>query len=836
MKQVITHAFVIIGSVLLLFSCSKANLDLNQGTSNPSKSGKPITISATLTDALTKVAFTPGVDGANHPKMVLTWESTDKLRVYNHEDHGSYSDFNLVGGIGSKEGVFTGTPVAASFYDICVLHQGDEAVLAATQTQASEGSTGHIKYVAQANSVTDLGALVFTDVSSVLGLKAKLPTDVATTITSVELIASNNIFFSGNTLTINLTDASGAAGDVLNLYATLPSGNKAIPDGTTLLVKFNSSNDDHTVYTRYVEFPDGKSFASGCLNHLQINASQSDTHAGLTSCNGTTADKAYLIADKYQLLAVADKLEPDATRYFKLVDDVDMDKVSWTPLNPTPFTNVVNFDGNGKKISNLGASLFNDLNGTIVNLTIEDAKVNGGSSITGILANTITTAASTVTNVDVVGGTVTSTSYSGGLIGEIDDVEGATMLTMTNCDVTNTTVSGSLAGGVIGFANAKVSANTCTYSDGTVTASGRYSGGFVASTSATTSVFSSCSVINATVSGDNRVGGFAGQLQKTARIENGSVVGGSVKATTINVGSFVGVCVGIIENSYVDGSTISSDNTTNTTTVGMGGFVGYLDNGASLSKCHTNVSINQAGSYLGGLVGYMVGGTISKCYATGDVTGNYRQVGGLVGALGTSKTFTIENSYASGTVTANSYVGGLIGEVLNNVTKVTVSNSYSSGNVVSSSFGAGGLIGFISAAGVTVQKCAAWNSSVTASNINSGNWSTGSVVGVAFPICTLADNYRNPSMTLTAWWVPSSDYQHPNVESSTHPLVVKSISDGTLAETTAVSIASGQPNRPQYSYHGKVETGKTLSQLASTTLGWSSGVWNFTEDLPKLIF
>lgn len=927
MKQVFIRAFVIIGSALLLFACSKANADLNQGTNNPSKSGKAITISATLTDALTKVSFTP--EGSSTPKMVLAWEDGDQLRVANSKDHSSYSDFNLVSGATTKVGVFQGTPVSASSYDIWVLHQGSEFNSGATQTQDSEGDTRHIQYVAQANSVTDLNAVVFSDISSVLGLKAKLPSDVATTITSVELIASNNIFFSGNTLTINLNDASGAADDVLNLYATLPSGNKAIPNGTTLLVKFNSSNAAHSVYTRYVEFPDGKSFASGCLNHLQINASQSDTHAGLTSCNGTTADKAYLIADKYQLLAVADKLEPDATRYFKLVDDVDMDGVSWTSLNPSPFTNVVNFDGNGKKISNLGASLFNDLNGTIVNLTIEDAKVNGGSSITGILANTIKTAASTVTNVDILGtvttpsysSSITTNQYAGGLIGQID----AANTSITNCDVTNTNVSGTLAGGVVGFANALVTMSGCTYSGGTVSASARYCGGMLGSIADYASVISDCHVENATVtSSSDRVGGFVGQLQKKAKIK-GCTVGTNAQRVTVactyassvvNAGGFAGVCYGsITKNGDVRSKAfvnITCSNTATGTNINIGGFVGYLEGGP--------VEYSDSDADMSSLVGQQVGGftawinkasTIDNCTSTGTIKGN-NYTGGFIGNTA-ANSHTITNCSASGSVTGNATVGGFAGQIpsgtwTKNTTSCTVSgttniggfagqingsanvskcsstgdtvsatgnvcggfaaiaanganisDSYSTSNLsgtsrkrgglighvtegtvsinrcyststISANFELGGLIGFV-ADGLetfTLSKSAAWNAFVTSSSCASNNWSSAAIVGVSSLTCTLEDNYRNPGMALTAYWGTTgfgkeltASFQQPNV-SSTTPLT-----DWDGANVTSSTM------RP---YNGKCETGKTLSELASTTLGWSSGVWNFTEDLPKLIF
>lgn len=159
----------------------------------------------------------------------------------------------------------------------------------------------------------------------------------------------------------------------------------------------------------------------------------------------------------------------------------------------------------------------------------------------------------------------------------------------------------------------------------------------------------------------------------------------------------------------------------------------------------------------------------------------------------------------------------------------SISNCYASGNVsATGGFAAGGLIGVAGAADITMQHCAAWNGSVTPKNYGSANWSSAAVVGVTFPTCTLTDNYRNPDMALTAYWVPAAGYQHANVSAS-HPLVKQ---DGT--ESTATSTASGQDGYPQFPYHGKVEAGKTLSQLASTTLGWSSSIWDFSDNLPKL--
>lgn len=948
MKRVFTHVCVIIGSALLLFACSKANADLNQGTNNPSKSGKAITISATLTDALTKVSFTP--EGSSTPKMALAWESGDKLRVANHNDHTLYTDFVLVDGATTKVGVFRGEPVSASSYDIWVLHLGSEFNSGATQTQASEGDTRHIQYVAQANDVTDLNAVVFSDISSVLGLKAKLPSGVATTITSVELIASNNIFFSGNTLTINLTDASGAAGDVLNLYATLPSGNKAIPDGTTLLVKFNSSNAAHTVYTRYVEFPDGKSFASGCLNHLQINCVNTDKYAGKDD-DGTSAHP-YLIADKYQLKAVYNEMQDNATKYFKMVDDVDMNGETWTRLNDTEvgsstWPKGINFDGNGKTISNLNKPFIYVLQGSVYDLTFDHSTVSAGSGKSGILACFIKVAGNTVTNVDITNSSITGTATNAALIGQIDGDASSVFATISDCDISNTDVTGgSVTGGVIGFANAKVSVESCTYSGGKVTnTTGRFAGGFVGSTLASSnSTFTDCHVTDATVdvtvtNNDFRAGGFVGQLQtKCSAI--GCTVGTSAKKVSLelsaladgkvyNAGGFVGVNYGTItQNGSVRSEahvSITAGNTDGSRQANLGGFAGYntgtikysdadvsatalngshiggfvgytaattsliehctasgsisgtLKTGGfvgvaelgSMTDCESSTVVSKAGTGsstdFGGFVGMVtktvtltkcraladitinttyVGGfagsvspasgetaTISKCWSTGVVTSSSAQCGGFIGHIDGAGTSNVSDSYETGNmVGSNQRQGGFIGQINNGT--VTISRCYSAGSATGS-FGIGGLVGYMNVS-TTIQKCVAWNSAVTAATSGSGNWSSGAIIGVTFPTgCTLTDNYRNPGMSLTAWWVPDADYDQPNVSGGA--LTVKDISTSELRLTTATSLSSGQDNRPQYAYHGKVLAGMTLSELAQSTLGWDSTVWDFSNELPTLL-
>jgi hypothetical protein len=56
----------------------------------------------------------------------------------------------------------------------------------------------------------------------------------------------------------------------------------------------------------------------------------------------------------------------------------------------------------------------------------------------------------------------------------------------------------------------------------------------------------------------------------------------------------------------------------------------------------------------------MTSGSITNCYSTGDVSGDF-MVGGLVGASAANNVGTITNCYATGRVTGTTYVGGLLG-------------------------------------------------------------------------------------------------------------------------------------------------------------------------------
>ncbi len=103
----------------------------------------------------------------------------------------------------------------------------------------------------------------------------------------------------------------------------------------------------------------------------------------------------------------------------------------------------------------------------------------------------------------------------------------------------------------------------------------------------------------------------------------------------------------------------------------------------------TNANIT-AKDYVGVLAGH-INGEVVGCYTTGAITaGSY--VGGLVGYMGASGTTpSIHSSYSYASITANFNKGGLVGRI--NLGSIT--NSYSTGSVPGS-ISVGGLVGIVS--------------------------------------------------------------------------------------------------------------------------------------------
>lgn len=146
----------------------------------------------------------------------------------------------------------------------------------------------------------------------------------------------------------------------------------------------------------------------------------------------------------------------------------------------------------------------------------------------------------------------------------------------------------------------------------------------------------------------------------------------------------------------------------------IGGVVGYLD-GGSMINC-ANLGDVTGYNYVGGIVGFAdYGCVIDGCYNSGSVSG-YQNIGGIAGNLGMNGdtaneiTNTVQNCYNTGSVASSyRYAGGLIG-YMNSSTNTEVSasilkNSYSTGTVIASNNYAGAVVANITKAAVCENVC-----------------------------------------------------------------------------------------------------------------------------------
>ena len=174
-------------------------------------------------------------------------------------------------------------------------------------------------------------------------------------------------------------------------------------------------------------------------------------------------------------------------------------------------------------------------------------------------------------------------------------------------------------------------------------------------------------------------------------VENSTIKNIGIVSSYVKGHTYVGNLVG-----YSKGSTISySYATGNVATITSGGCSGGLVGNSMSSTINNSYATGMvAGTgIIGGLVGKSDGSRISYSYATGMVTGmgNIVGIGGLVGINNSNS--QISNSYATGTVTTTSAsgqggVGGLVGSNFS-----SISNSYATG-AGTSTLVIGGLVGF----------------------------------------------------------------------------------------------------------------------------------------------
>ncbi|MBA7635142.1 hypothetical protein ES703_42743 [subsurface metagenome] len=208
---------------------------------------------------------------------------------------------------------------------------------------------------------------------------------------------------------------------------------------------------------------------------------------------------------------------------------------------------------------------------------------------------------------------------------------------VTNCDITGDDGTGALIGYILGFGVVEVEA---CHSSGVVNASWGADGigglmGEVGSPANISQSYSQCQV-NGAASGSN-VGGLIGSVNHANVVLNQCYATGAV--TTVAGGDW-----------------------------GSGGFAGYCN--GQVSKCFATGDVSGEDG-VGGFVGDTGGNSdISDCYARGDVTASYLPDPNM-GGFTSSNSGTIDNSYSTGLLTGigdGSLAGGFCGQNTGTIT------------------------------------------------------------------------------------------------------------------------------------------------------------------------
>ncbi|MDP7320341.1 MAG: hypothetical protein QF441_07005 [Bacteriovoracaceae bacterium] len=376
--------------------------------------------------------------------------------------------------------------------------------------------------------------------------------------------------------------------------------------------------------------------------------------------------------------------------HFKLIKDITMDAGSFTPVGITNgFSGV--FDGNNKTIDNFvisdGASDYQALIGYCNSGEIKNLTVNGnvlGNTLVGLVLGF--GSGCTLDNI-VASGTATSNGGGAGILAG----------QMNGGSLSNSSASGSVSdnniarlsfGGLIGRSSG--SATTNSFADVTVSTISSSVGGLIGNCD-------NCNLGNSyalgDVSGDNRVGGLIGAGGKDGGTISNVYAKGKVVGTGSNIGGLVGNFnrgSSILSNCYATGDVDGE-------IANVGGLIGSMAGATetqTIEDCYATGNVKSNGVEVGGLVGNIDDSSGSKIvqrsWASGDVKGD-SEVGGLVGDAAE----TIIDSFAMGNVSCeDGRAGGLIGSSYN----TTVTRSYATGNVSQIAFGLGygglgGLVG-----------------------------------------------------------------------------------------------------------------------------------------------
>ena len=518
----------------------------------------------------------------------------------------------------------------------------------------------HLAYCALLSGVDAFETFEFSDAwaaehkgtfkqSGVLKFALTLPEGV-TAPESVAIRADEPVFYADNagtrasSLSLDLKEVTLGEDHVLTAWMTLPWQEVKVPAGTALIVTVVADGGNH--WQRSVTLAAEASLLPGKVNTIVLDAT-GWTGTGHYAGGEGTAESPWLIADAASLRSVRGDLVSGETKFFKMIQDVDISGAEWAPLNNEgSFDKFIHFDGDGKTISGLTitepvayASFAGVLYGTLKDVVFDGASINAGNNKAGVACGYLGTNKNLteclLTGVTVKNSAIEGAAYLGGVIGQV-----AVATTVSDCHILNSTVTSSVnnVGGFVGVPDcAEAKFVDCSAEGVTVvtTAAVQYAGGFVGNINKLTN-FERCLVKDAVIDAPStkRVGGFVGQAGRYDGVITGCVVENATISGGQNSGGFVGVdYFADINKCAVIGGKITAYSSH------VGGFAGYPEGNASLSckiadSYSTMEVVGGDQAEIGGFIGIAKGLiAVERCYSAGTVSGTNESTGIFAGRI-----------------------------------------------------------------------------------------------------------------------------------------------------------------------------------------------------------
>ena len=877
MKKIITFLTFALAAFALVVSCDKK---LDPQVVDPDTPEAPaseqITITVTIPSGLTKVTLTPDDDPDGDIK--LAWAETDKIWVIDAADATNKAEFGIDQIDPDKPYIatFTGTAVSASSFNIVYGAESVAAVEAfdcSSQTQNGDASTSHLQFMALLSGVDSCQDIEFSktwaqthggefEQNGILRLRIQVPDEV-NSVKEVSITGPGTNFF-GNTDCITVSFAENVAPDAtkhsVTAYAMLPVGNVLESSDGSFEVSFVTADQD--IYRKSFS-PGAVSFKPGVTNAVKLNKTGfvADEFAGGTGVEGDP----WLIANKRQIKNMRSNMPLNETKYFKMIDDINLENDAWEPLNyDEKFKRGIYFDGNNKTISNLNVSGEGDsgfgypsfvgvLNGTIKDVTIDGVTISAANNKAGAVGGYIGTSGIvghcigvTVKNV-----TISGTNYLGGFCGQVGNagdsfedchVLGNNLITQifATADAERST------GGFAGHASTAASYTNCTVKVNVTQGEGmtiNAVGGFIGKADGGVSTFTGCEVLEgSSVSGHSNVGGFVGYNTRASIFNNCMTA-----ANVIGDGECLGGFVGKADGGKFGESTpcIASGTVTGSADVSyyIGGFVG-ITSAASYNGCSyqgaavtSNANTSDKNSLAGGFCGRSAGvqaDSFVNCYVYNNTSGTtvkatLQRAGGFIGQSGAGNSTnlgTFNGCFVKNVtvVPGDKNSGGFVG-----VAYVPITNCYvDGGSIKAAGVSTGGFAGHVEKVDIT----GCYSSMAVDAN---GKSDVGGLFGYVASANTISKCYYSGNITASGQANGGIVGHTGNVAA----IIENCYSIGNLTTTAKVQIHGG--------IVGELGTGGTVINCYSTmtinggrVLGGivgraASGGWNYESETNNTI-